>query len=57
MSACPTDEFIFVHAFRLHRQEIYARIAVRGKLLSAAGIIHTSRSLDEELTTGDAFLG
>lgn len=55
MSACPTDEFIFVHAFRLHRQEIYARIAVRGKLLSAAGIIHTSRSLDEELTTGDAF--
>lgn len=57
MSACPTDEFIFVHAFRLHRQEIYARIAVRGKLLSAAGIIHTSRSLDEELTMGDAFLG
>lgn len=56
MSACPTDEFIFVHAFRLHRQEIYARIAVRGKLLSAAGIIHTSRSLDEELTTGDALL-
>ena len=56
MSACPTDEFIFVHAFRLHRQEIYARIAVRGKLLSAAGIIHTSRSLDEKLTTGDALL-
>lgn len=37
MSACPTDEFIFVHAFRLHRQEIYARIAVRGELLSVPG--------------------
>lgn len=56
MSACPTDEFIFVHAFRLHRQEIYARIAVRGELLSAPGIIHTPRLLDEELTTGDVFV-
>lgn len=56
MSACPTDEFIFVHAFRLHRQEIYARIAVRCELLSAPGIIHTPRLLDEELTTGDVFV-
>ena len=56
MSACPTDEFIFVHAFRLHRQEIYARIAVRCELLNASGIIHTPRLLDEELTTGDVFV-
>ena len=56
MSACPTDEFIFVHAFRLHRQEIYARVAVRCELLSASGIIHTPRLLDEELTTGDVFV-
>lgn len=47
---CPTDEFIFVHAFRLRRQEIYAKSRSVRRIFERHGDYSYRWSLDEVLT-------